>query len=62
MAKKQSFNDKTSGKNTNTKNKVKLIKSSISSKTNSIRFSEEMVTIPDGKSVESVLKEVVDSK
>ena len=62
MAKKQSFSDKNSGKNTNTKNKVKLIKSSISSKTNSIRFSEEMVAIPDGKSVESVLKEVVDSK
>ena len=62
MAKKQSFSDKTSGKNTNTKNKVKLIRSSISRKTSSIRFNEEMVTIPDGKSVESVLKEVVNSK
>ena len=38
MAKKQSFSDKTSGKNANTKNKVKLIRSSMSSKTNSIRF------------------------
>ena len=31
-------------------------------KTNSIRFLEEIVTIPEGKSVESVLKEKIDSK
>ena len=62
MAKKQTFEDKTAGNKGKSKNKVKLIRSNISSKTNSIRFSEEMVSIPDGKSVESVLKEVIDSK
>lgn len=61
MAKKQSFGDKTAGKAIG-KNKVKLIKSNISTKTKSIRFSEEMVTIPEGKSVESVLKEITSSK
>ena len=61
MAKKQTFSDKTS-KAKNSKNRVKLIKSYISKKTNSIRFLEEMVEVPDGKSIESVLKEKLDSK
>ena len=62
MAKKQTFGDKAAGKNATGKNKVKLIRSSISKKTKSIRFSEEMVTIPDGKSVEAVLKEITSFK
>ena len=62
MAKKQTFGDKAAGKATNSKNRDKLIKSSLSEKTNAIRFSEEMVVIPDGKSVEAVLKEVIASK
>ena len=61
MAKKQTFGDKTS-KTKNSKNRVKLIKSYISKKTNSIRFLEEMVEVPDGQSIESVLKEKLDSK
>jgi len=61
MAKKQTFSDKTS-KTKNSKNRVKLIKSYISKKTNSIRFLEEMVEVPDGESIESVLKEKLDSK
>ena len=61
MAKKQTFSDKTS-KAKNSKNRVKLIKSYISKKTNSIRFLEEMVEVPDGQSIESVLKEKLDSK
>ena len=61
MAKKQTFGDKTS-KTKNSKNQVKLIKSYVSKKTNSIRFHEEIVTIAEGKSVESVLKEKIDSK
>ena len=61
MAKKQTFGDKTS-KTKNSKNQVKFIKSYVSKKTNSIRFLEEIVTIPEGNSVESVLKEKIDSK
>ena len=61
MAKKQTFGDKTS-KTKSSKNQVKFIKSYVSKKTNSIRFLEEIVTIPEGKSVESVLKEKIDSK
>jgi len=62
MAKKQSFSDKTVQKKESKKNMIKFIRSNISKKTNSIRFIEEMVTIPDGKSVESVLKEKISSK
>lgn len=62
MAKKQTFGDKAAGKASNSKNRVKLIKSSFSEKTNAIRFSEEMVIIPEGKSVEAVLKDVIASK
>ena len=62
MAKKQSFGDKTAGKAANLRNRVKLIKSNLSSTKNSIRFSEEMVSIPEGKAVEVVLKEIINSK
>ena len=62
MAKKQSFSDKTAGKATISRNRVKLIKSTLSSTNNSIRFSEEMVAIPEGKAVEAVLKEIINSK
>ena len=58
MAKKQTFESKLN-KSSDEKNQVKLIRSFYSKETQSIRFSEEMVTIPEGKSVDSHLKEIV---
>ena len=61
MAKKQSFSDKT-GQKTATKNHIKLIRSRRSDKTGALRFNEEMVQIPDGKSADGVVKELLVKK
>ena len=62
MAKKQSFSDKT-GRNTDSKiNHIKLIRSGRSDKTGALRFNEEMVQIPDGKSADGVVKELLAKK
>ena len=58
MAKKQTFESKLN-KSDNKKNQIKLIRSQISKNNQSIRFSEEMVSIPDGKSIEEHLKEII---
>jgi len=60
MAKKQSFGDKTNKKQSG-KNRVKLIKTIINDK-NSLSFSQEMISVPDGKQPEAFLKELVDKK
>ena len=56
MAKKQSFGDKTSKEKNPGKNHIKLIRSVISSDTGSIRFSEEMIKVPDGENADSFAK------
>ena len=61
MAKKQTFGDKTNKSSTSSKNKIKFIRTFYTDK-QSIAFSEEMVTIPDGKQPESVLKELINKK
>ena len=58
MAKKQSFSDKT-GRKTEVKNHIKLIRSGRSDKTGALRFNEEIVHIPDGKSAAGVVKELL---
>tara|TARA_Y100000994_G_scaffold137693_1_gene112862 strand:+ start:1740 stop:1922 length:183 start_codon:yes stop_codon:yes gene_type:complete len=58
MAKKQTFESKLN-KSGNKKNQIKLIRSQLSESGKSLRFSEEMVSIPDGKSVEAYLKEII---
>ena len=60
MAKKQTFSDKSS-KQSSVKNKIKLIRSSISEK-GSIRFSEDMLEVPEGKTPDAVIKEFISSK
>ena len=60
MAKKQTFENKL-GKSVNKKNQIKLIRSQFMENKQSIRFSEEIVVIPDGKSIDSYLKEIVDN-
>ena len=57
MAKKQTFSDKLNKEN-RSKDTIKLIRSSISKETGSVRFSEEMLKIPNGKSPESHIKEI----
>ena len=61
MAKKQSFSDKT-GQKTEVKNHIKLIRSGWSDKTGALRFNEEMVHIPDDKSADGVVKEILAKK
>ena len=63
MAKKQSFSDKI-GRQTEVKikNHIKLIRSGRSDKTGALRFNEEMVHIPDGKSADGLVKELLDKK
>ena len=61
MAKKQSFGDKV-GKKDETKNYIKLIRSSRSEKTGALRFNEEMIQIPDGKNTDAVVKELLADK
>ena len=62
MAKQQSFESKVKGKSSTKKNIVKFIRSQVSKDKQSIRFSEEMVVIPDGKSIEEHLKAIVSNK
>ena len=61
MAKKQSFSDKT-GKKLVSKNRIKLVRSVLSDKTGSIRFSEDVLPVPEGKTPEAVIKEFIASK
>ena len=60
MAKKQTFSDKSS-KKIGAKTKIKLIRSSISDK-GSLRFAEDMIEVPEGKTPEAVIKEFISSK
>ena len=63
MAKKQSFSDKTGRKTAvEIRNHIKLIRSGRSDKTGALRFNEEMVHIPDGKSADGVVKELLSKK
>ena len=61
MAKKQSFGDKVSNKD-EIKNYIKLIRSGRSEKTGALRFNEEMIQIPDGKSADTIVKELLANK
>ena len=61
MAKKQSFSDKTEDKS-GINNYIKLIRSGRSIKTGALRFNEEMVQIPGGKSADGVVKEILAEK
>ena len=58
MAKKQSFGDK-SGAKKNIKDMIKVVRASKFSTTGSLRFSTEMVRVPDGKSADNVVKELI---
>ena len=61
MAKKQSFGDKVGNKNS-INNHIKLIRSRRSNQTGALRFNEEMIQVPDGKSADIVVKEILANK
>ena len=61
MAKKQTFGDKTAKKQ-NSKNRIKLIRTQLSDKTGSLRFTEDMLVVPEGESPEKVIKNFISSK
>jgi len=61
MAKKQSFSDKTGHKD-EVKTHIKLIRSGRSEKTGALRFNEEMIQVPDGKSADGFVKELITNK
>ena len=61
MAKKQTFSDK-SGKKQSSKNRIKLIRTYLSDKTGSLRFTEDMLLVPEGESPEKVIKDFISSK
>ena len=62
MAKKQSFSDKSGKSKSLKKNRIKFIRSFISEKTGSLRFSEDMLTVPEDSTPENVIKEFINSK
>ena len=62
MAKKQSFGDKTSKTKNTGKSCIKLIRSDRSSKTGALRFFDDMVQIPEGKTADGVVNELLAKK
>ena len=60
MAKRQSFGDKVGKHKLNAKINIKFVKSSITSKGN-IRFSDEIVGIPEGENIENYLRNLMAS-
>ena len=62
MAKKQTFGNKTVKELAKSKNIIKLVKTDKSSLTGSLRFKEGMITVPEGKSADSLVKELLSNK
>ena len=58
MAKKQSFGDKTAGKK-NMKDMIKVVRTFKSEQSDSLRFNAEMLRVPDGKSADAFVKELL---
>lgn len=61
MAKKQTFTDK-ANKKSSKGSRIKLIRSFISETSGSVRFFEDMLQVPEGKTPDSVIKEFIASK
>ena len=58
MAKKQPFGDKTAGKK-NVKDMIKVVRTFKSDQSDSLRFNAEMLRVPDGKSADAFVKELL---
>ena len=59
MAKKQTFGDKANRGKQVAEKCIKLVKTRRSDKTNSLRFSHEIISLKDGKSPEQLVKEAI---
>ena len=62
MAKSQTFGAKVGKKKATGKNHIKLIRSDRAAKSGALRFYEEMVRIPDGESMDNVVKDILAKK
>ena len=58
MAKKQTFGDKTGKSSAKSKSMIKLVKAGQSS-SGFLKFKEEIVAVPEGKSADSVVQELL---
>ena len=61
MAKKQTFTDK-ANKKSSKGSRIKLIRSFISDSSGSVRFSEDILQVTEGKTPDAVIKEFIASK
>jgi hypothetical protein len=61
MAKKQSFGDKVGTKHSSI-TFIKLIRSCRSDKTGALRFNEDMIQIPEEKSADAFVKDLLSNK
>jgi len=59
MAKKQRFADKVDKKTGEGEKHIKVIRTDRAALTGALRFSEEMVRVPEGKSGDAVVKELL---
>ena len=59
MAKKQSFGDKVGKKKGMGRNHIKVIRTDRSAKSGALRFYAEMVSVPEGKNADGVVKELL---
>ena len=62
MAKKQTLESKLNKRVSTKKSTIKLIRSIVSEKTGSIRFTEDLIGVPEGKSPENAIKEFLQAK
>ena len=61
MAKKQTFTDK-ANKKSSKGTRIKLIRSFVSETSGAVRFSEDMLVVPEGKTPDAVIKEFIAEK
>ncbi len=62
MAKNQSFGEKVGKKDGTDKNHIKLIRTGRAEKSGALRFYEEMIRIPDGKTADGFVMELLAKK
>ena len=60
MAKKQTFGDKTKKASDNAKSYFKVVRTTKNSKTEGIRFNEEILSIPAGENQDNFIKKFLE--
>ena len=62
MAKKQAFGDKVGKQKGTGRNHIKVIRTGRTVKSGALRFYEEMIYVPEGKSADGVVKELLNKE